>query len=505
MKQKHVFWWAFLAYSAVLVVLVVAASRYVYRVLSDYENAQPEYIMESLIAEMKADASSPEDFWKKYGISEVKNSEYEQHIDLKRAYLQMFSSDELNYTTKNGSYGEDELCYVIRDGKKVLVEIRLKSEGGVITKLAVFSWRNWCVRSIDPIFESSDYEITIPEEFILSVNGTLVPLEKGEEEEGIIKYLVNGLYFPPDFKITDGTGRDAKFAIQDNKVITEYYDYTLTLPSTLAVKINGEVSAGTVLSNGNVHYDIVFSDKPEVIISDLYGNSITYEGGDLPLTYMIVIAKSSDMVKIDGMDVAADAITVTDIPEYAILSAILEDVPQKCEYNIAVLKGDSKVTYSPWETNDTILLDNQIHKHDMMDYVKALDIVPKEVSDLVDVLDVAQSWSLYMSNDFGFEEMAALMLKGTYQYEVARKYNSSVDKTLFSNHELLSPAFTDSKVENFAWITENSFSVDISFVKHMKLATGKRVEDKMNDSFYFVFSGGKWLLAGLKEVSGIVE
>lgn len=505
MKHKHVFWWAFLAYAVVLVVLIVAASSYVYRILSDYEDAQPEYLMESLIAEIKTDASNPEDFWKKYGLSEVENSEYEQHIDLKRAYLQMFSSDELNYTTKNGSYGEDELCYVLRDGKKVLAEIRFKSEGGVITKLAVFSWRNWRVLSIDPIFESSDYEITIPEEFTLSVNGTLVPSEKGEEEKGIIKYLVNGLYFQPEFKITDGTGRDAKFAIKNNKVITEYYDYTLTLPCTLTVKINGEVSAGTALSNGNIRYDIVLSDKPEVIISDLYGNSVTYEGGDLPLTYMTVIAKSSDIVKIDGMDVAKDATTVTDISEYAILSAILDDVPQKCEYNIAVLKGDSKITYSSWDTKDTITLDNQIHKHDMMDYAKALDAVPKEVSNIVDVLDVAQSWSLYMSNDFSFEEMAKLMLKGTYQYEVARKYNSSIDKELFSNHVLLSPAFTDSKVGNFAWVTQYSFSVDISFVKHMRLATGKRVEDKMNDRFYFVFSGGKWLLAGLKEVSGNAE
>lgn len=461
--------------------------------------------MESLMAEMKTDASNPEEFWKKYGLSEVKNSEYEQHIDLKRAYLQMFSGDELNYTTKNGSFGEDELCYVIRDGKKVLVEIRLKSEGGIITKLAVFSWRNWCVQSIDPIFESSDYEITIPEEFVLSVNGTRVPPEKGEEEKGIVKYLVNGLYFPPEFQITDGTGQDAKFAVQENKVITEYYDYTLTLPRTLTVKINGEVSTGTALSNGNIRYDIVLANKPEVLISDLYGNSITYEGGDLPLTYMTVIAKSSDTVKVDGMDVAKDATTVTDIPEYAILSAILEDVPQKCEYNIAILKGDSKVTYSSWETKDTVTLDNRIHKHDLLDYVKASDTVPKEVSDLVDVLDVAQKWSLYMSNDFSFEEMAELMLKGTYQYEVARKYNTSIDKTLFSNHVLLSPAFTDSKVENFAWVTENSFSVDISFSKHMKLATGKRVEDHMNDRFYFVFSGRKWLLAGLKEVSGNAE
>ncbi len=505
MKRKNVFKWAYLVYLAVLVALVIAASVYVYNVLSDYEKAQPEYRIDAVLEELKSDASDTDNFWTKYGMAEVKNSEYEKNMDLRIAYLQQYLSKDLNYAAKNGSYGEDELCYTIRDGKNVLAEIMLKAEGDVTTKLAVFSWRDWRVSSVTPIFESNDYEISLPEEFTLSVNGSNIPLEKGEEAEGKIKYTINGVYFQPEFKITDGNGEEAKFVIRDHKVMTEYYDYTLTLPHTLNVTVNGENSVGEALANGNIRHDIMLLDKPEVIISDLYGNKVTYEGKELPLTYMTVIAPDTNTVKIDGMDVAEGAIKVTDIPEYDILAAILDNIPKQCEYNIAVLKNDAEITYSTPESSGTITLDNQVHKHDMMNSADALEEVPVEVRNAVDVLSVAQNWSLYMSNDFSFKEMAELMLKDSYQYEVARKYNTSIDKTLFSEHTLLSPAFTDNKVENFTWITEDSFSVDVSFVKHMRLVTGKYVDDPMNDRFYFVLNDGKWLLAGLKEVAENAE
>ena len=62
---------------------------------------------------------------------------------------------------------------------------------------------------------------------------------------------------------------------------------------------------------------------------------------------------------------------------------------------------------------------------------------------------------------------------------------------------------------NFTWISEHCFSVDISFVKHMKLTRGGMlVDDPMNDRFYFVWyddtddrvDNAAWKLAGIKEI-----
>ena len=107
-----------------------------------------------------------------------------------------------------------------------------------------------------------------------------------------------------------------------------------------------------------------------------------------------------------------------------------------------------------------------------------------------------------MSNDVSFEKMAQLMVPNSYQYNVAKSYSTSVDRLFFASHSLLSPAFTDTGVRNFSWITEDSFSVEVRFVKHMRLTKGgKQVDDAMNDRFYFVKTNGQWLLAGMKEVA----
>ena len=55
-----------------------------------------------------------------------------------------------------------------------------------------------------------------------------------------------------------------------------------------------------------------------------------------------------------------------------------------------------------------------------------------------------------------------------------------------SPHTLLNPTFTDEKVTNFVWITEDCFSVDISFNKGMLLNNGTTVIDPMNERFIFL-------------------
>ena len=112
-----------------------------------------------------------------------------------------------------------------------------------------------------------------------------------------------------------------------------------------------------------------------------------------------------------------------------------------------------------------------------------------------------------MSADLEFADMSKHLIKGSYQYNVAKRYAGGVDITFISGHVLDNPAFTEEEVSNFAWITEDCFAVDVSFVKHMRLNRGKKIEDVMNDRFYFVriddTKDGKdnatWKLVSMKE------
>lgn len=106
-----------------------------------------------------------------------------------------------------------------------------------------------------------------------------------------------------------------------------------------------------------------------------------------------------------------------------------------------------------------------------------------------------------MSNDYSFDKMQKFILPESNHYKVAKAYANSVDKTFISIHSLPNPPFTENKVKNFCQITEDSFSVEISFVKHMQLGGGKAITDTMNDTFYFVKKDGDWFLAGMKEVA----
>ena len=188
-------------------------------------------------------------------------------------------------------------------------------------------------------------------------------------------------------------------------------------------------------------------------------------------------------------------------PEYEILEGLVKDLPKQVCYEIAILKADAAIAVADGE-GKAVALDKGLSEWDLTTPISKEKEVPKEIAAQVNVLQVAQNWSLFMSNDRTFTQMAAQMLPDSYQYEVAKKYSTSIDKQFFASHSLLSPAFTENKVSNFQRITPDCFSVEVQFVKHMRLTNGgKLVDDAMNDRFYFVRSGDRWLLAGLKEVA----
>ncbi len=493
---------AYLIYAGVLVALVIAATVYVGSLLRNYEDSQPQNIAQQAVDQFLTNAKE-EDVWQKYNLPQVSLSGYEANLNLKEAYLAQFS-DNLKFVPQTGT-AEDELLYNVESDGFCLAQIKLKAAGPTYTKLAVFSMRDWSVESFVPILTSHDYTLTVPASFDVKINGMTAD---GTEKNQKTEYSFAGLYLKPELTITDEANEQAQYAFKKNKIVAKYFDCSLTLPAALSVEVNGAPFTGTAAGNNQLHYSIAALTKPEIKIADLYGNTVVFDGSsELPLTYATITADERYDVQVMGKEVPAKAVTIGPNPEYAGFADFVKDLPGMAVYQIAVLMEDAEITVKDIQGNP-VTLDKESSSHDFTLQPVGLETVPASVSSEVNVLDIAQKWSLFLTRDYAFSRLKQYIVPNSYQYEVAYKYATSIDYTFVSSHTLFNPPFVNNLVTNFVWITDDCFSVDISFVKRMNVARVGAVDDPMNDRFYFVkYDSTKdgvdnpvWMLASMKEI-----
>ena len=494
MARYRIRWFrvSYLAFLLVLIISILSSVLYVRGLLVKYEASQPERQVEAAISELAAQAQDKDAFWSKYQLANVDNG-------IKDKYIKLFSAEDLAFSVQGGA-AEDELNYQVKAQGMPIAEVNLKAQGPAVSKLIVFSMRDWAIESYKPILEKRNYSIIVPEKFTVSADGVLLSVEDAKKSgDGKVEYTINDAYLLPEIAITSDDGKSVEHTLQGTKILPKIYDYALTLPSTITVKVNGVVSEGAKTADGKYKHLVMQVEKPEIILSDLFGNTINYEGETIPLTYRLIEAPENYTVQLDGKKIPDGAISKGVPRKYDILEGLVENLPVQARYEVAVLKTDAVVTVKDGEGKDVALQEGE-DEFDFTVGAKTSDTIPKEIADKVDVLKVAQNWSLFMSNDYSFANMQKLILPESNHYKVAKAYANGVDKNFISIHSLLNPPFTDSEVKNFCQITEDSFSVEISFIKHMQLGGGKKIEDAMNDTFFFVKKDGKWLLAGMKEV-----
>lgn len=508
MKKKLTFKMAYLIYVSVLVLLVALAALYVSRLLQKYEDTMPEQYVKNAYEEMVLETKEGS-LWQKYFLPEFETGEYEAFLDVEKTYEEIVTTCEAEFVQESGDYPEDELYYkVVCDGAKV-AEAKLKAKGPAVTKLAILSYREWEVEYLKPVIEKCDYTLLVPEEFSVKANGIVLNPEDGKKDgKGEVKYTIEGVYFAPLFEIKDGSLREVSYTISDNRVEAEYYYYKLNLPDTILVTLNGKEISAVSTENHMSYYEVKELVKPEVVLTDLYGNSYTYEGGKrIPLTHKAIMAENGYQVTVKGNTAPDTAVFAMENPEYEALKEYVTDLPELTFYNIAVLEDNVSVAVIDAQGEETLLDDGKTD-YSFTAQDKYLETVPEEVSAEVDVLSLAQKWSLFMSADLTFKEMSQYLIKDSYQYDVAVKYATGVDIKFISGHGLAAVPFTEETVSNFVWISDNCFSVDIGFIKHMVLTVGSRVDDPMNDRFYFVkyddtddgVSNPTWKIASMKEI-----
>jgi len=487
-KLKYIY----IAFVAILVVLCFASVLYVRGLLVKYEASQPEKQVAAAVELLLEETEKKDSFWKKYELPKLDEK-------LQKKYVKLFSQDDLSFVSKSAS-SKDELIYEVKANGMTIAEVTLKAKGPAVTKLAVFSMRDWDIKSYKPMIEKRSYNVLLPEGFTVTADGVkLVSESKKPDANGKFKYTVADAYLIPEFVITDTENKKIGYTVQGSRVLPDIFEYNLTLPTTVKVIVNGEESKGKLLTDGRLKHGILTTEKPEIKVIDIYGNKVDYDGSALPLTYCKIAVAKGYTVKLEGKNLPSEAISKSLPKKYELLEGLVENLPTQTVYEVAILKENAKISVKDSNGKAVKLKEGQT-EYDFTEQLASSDTVPEEIAAKVDVLKVAQNWSLFMSNDCSFSKISGYLLPNSYQYKVAKDYANSVDRQFFSSHTLENPAFTDNKVANFTKITDDCFTVEISFVKHMRLDRGRSVDDAMNDRFYFVYKDNKWLLAGLKEV-----
>ncbi len=496
----------FLIYLGVLGVLVAAALIYVNTLLVDFEASQPDNIAAGALEDIKkaqADGSLAELLTlPKVGNSKFEETDASVYLD---EYIASLAGKELTVKPGGSSYSGKEVTYsLMADGTKV-GNIHLASSN-TVTKLIVFTMSDWKVTKIEPALTVTayDYYIKVPEDFTVEINGITAGEDELDGAEGGTKaYRITGLISEPKIAIFDQDGNAAHYDIKNNNVTPVTYEYSLSLPEGFSLKVNGKDVSGTA-ADGQVEYKVIRAVKPEMTVSDAYGNEIAYSGeGDIALEKFDISIPENYKLYISGKEITCGILSENSTYQY--IAELGVTLPKQASYTVYLLTAEPDIAVRDGDGNDipftrkgnTVTVNRQIGKFDM----------PTDIAAEVDVLAFAELWSKFMTQDVygqynGFDTVAAHLKKDSYLYNRAWEWATSIDITFTSGHWLGTPPFIDESVTNYVRYSENCFSVDIALTKVMHLDSGKRVDDKMNSTFYYVNEGNGWFVADIIEIVG---
>lgn len=502
MKHKPLitFKLVYLIFLCLMAVLAVTAVIYVRISLGEYRDSLPERIVEDQIEALRNDAADGT-LWEKFSIEDSKTGKFEKDINVREYYAELISGDEVSYALKAGSVTDSSQTYSIFSGEYEIAQVTLQRQGEERTKLFILTIEDWALEDVSLSVSARSYTIDVPYDLDVKVNG----IELGEEDRAFVNgvysgYEIKGLFFPPSISVTDKDGQEAEYHISGSVVKVVLFDYSLTLPRTLTVTVDGVEHMGDALSDGTVRHDIRCLSRPDVRISDLFGNTVAYEGGDsLDLTYISVSAPDNYTITADGVSVPAEAGEEIENTSLDNIRKYDPSVPRYYNYCIAVLKKDADIEIKDM-LGERVEFDSEASSLELIG-TGGLDGVPTEIAAEVDVLAVAKRWSLFMTKDlegtsYGFSTMSNDLIEGSPLYDSAEKWVNSIDITFTSNHTLGNPPFSQETLTNFTRLSENSFYADVTLVKDMYVSGGL-VPDVMNNRLYFVRYGGSWKLADM--------
>ena len=234
------------------------------------------------------------------------------------------------------------------------------------------------------------------------------------------------------------------------------------------------------------------------------------------LYYYDIAVPSNYTVEVNGQKLNEDYVAKTVTNESYEELAKYAELPNLIYYELnnfvtqphikIIDNNGNSVNYK--EENHKIEIENNYIKANTYDEIK-----DKLASD-IDILEIAQNWSLFLTNDLkgtthGFSTLRKNLIKDSSFYNMAYAWATSIDITFVSSHTLKNPTFTNTSVSDFVVYNENAFSCVVNLEKNMRIANGNEKIDKMRDRMYFVYyddvndniNGPTWKLVDMKSIT----
>lgn len=212
--------------------------------------------------------------------------------------------------------------------------------------------------------------------------------------------------------------------------------------------------------------------------------------------YKVIIPKSFTL-KVDGkiVDKPTDEIEYEEFEEIDLLPKdnvfILDNLAKKPK--IEIINNDGKVVTPKIDNN--VITSHEFKKTD--DYKSA-------VKNPIDILDFAQKWSLFLTDDLkganhGFGIISPYLVSDSNLSKFAKDLASGIDITFVSKHTLKNPTFTNMSVTNCYIYNDDAFSCHIKLTKNL-IVSGEDKTEKLDDRMFFVYDTS-WKLTGMKVVT----
>ncbi len=286
-------------------------------------------------------------------------------------------------------------------------------------------------------------------------------------------------------------------------------DKAIELPSSIGIKMNDEELEGAKnAETGMMTYNVCSLTTPEIILCDAAGNETKYDAAKSVTTYGYTISVPSNYTVYANEKAVDTAVAVSSpIAEYEYVYEYCSSMPTQLTYDLYFLSNDID-----FKITDNLGTDAEFEMENrkiILEGQKSNGGLPDELSAQIDVLEAAQMWSLFMTDDLngtnnGYSTMNKLLIDDSYLQEVAWKWATGIDITFTSTHTLGSDPFIDEEITDYVYYGQNCFSCTVKFKKHMILSSGMEVMDPMDSTFYFVDTADEgaepvWLIADIRE------
>ena len=216
--------------------------------------------------------------------------------------------------------------------------------------------------------------------------------------------------------------------------------------------------------------------------------------GDRGIYYYDITVPDNYSVTVNGtkLDDKYISDSITD-EKYKIFTEYV-DLPKLVNYKLDnfVTQPNIVITNEKGENVDFVIKDNKVEVNDLHQSFDDFEEAKKQLVEDIDVLDIAEKWSLFLTDDLignrhGFSVLEKYLVKGTSIYDMGYSWATGIDITFTSKHTLKNPTFTNTKISDIEVYGNNAFSCTVYLEKNMLIANGNDQTDKMHDKLYFVY------------------